>query len=97
MSHADEGPDGDIHRLQEAFPGRVDDAAAERILGRERDGMNHEIERAPFLGDAFEHGLHFPWLRHIHGHEDPGFQLVGERLDEFARFFIRIRDCKFRA
>ena len=90
MRHADERPAGHVHGGEEAVPRHVDDAALQRLLGREGDGVDDKIELAPVLGDTFEDRLHLAGRAHVERHHDRSFQLAGERLDVFLRLVVEI-------
>ena len=63
-------PDPDVHRYLEALAGDVGDAAAEGILGREGNRVDHEVEPAPVGGDAVEDGFELAVGHDVHRHED---------------------------
>ena len=96
MRHANEGPAGDVHGGEEALPRHVDDPALQRLLGREGDGVNDEIEAAPFLGDALKNRLQLTRSAHIERHHDRRFELARQRLDIFLCLVIEIGDREFR-
>jgi hypothetical protein len=92
MRHAEERPARHVHRGGEAFARHIDDAAAQRLLGREGDRVHQDVEPAPFLGDVLEHGLHLARLADVHRQEQLGVELVGERLDEPFGLLVEIGD-----
>ena len=78
--------------VRKPVPRHVDDAPLQRLLGREGDGMDDEIELAPLLGDALEHRLHLAGRVHVERHEDRRFQLLRQRLDIFLCLLVEIGD-----
>ena len=76
----------------EALARHVDHAAAERVLGREGDRVDEEVELAPVLGDALEDRLELAVGHHVHRHEDRRLDLAGERLDVRLRLLVEIGD-----
>ena len=90
MCHADERPAGHLHCGEEAFSWRIDHASLQRILGRERDGVDQEIEAAPFGGNPLEDRFGLAGRDDIERHEDRRLEFLGERLDEFLGLFVEV-------
>ena len=82
----------DVHRGQEAVARHVVDAAAERVLGREGDRVDEEVELAPVCGDALEDRLELAVGHHVHRHEDRRLDLARERLDMRLRLVVEVGD-----
>lgn len=57
--------------------------------------MQQEIEPAPVLLDAREHGLELARNAHVAGHDHRGTQRVGDRLHEGQRLLVEIGDGEF--
>ncbi len=64
----------------------------ERLLRRERDRVQQEIELPPFLPDPFEHLLRLALDHDIHWHEDRCLQCLCERLDMLFSPIVQIGD-----
>ena len=72
--------------------GHVGDAAAERVLGREGDRVDEEVELAPVGGDAVEDGFELAVGHDVHRHEDRRLDLAGQRLDMGLRLLVEVGD-----
>ena len=70
----------------------VGDAAAERVLGREGDRVDEEVELAPVGGDALEDRFELAVGHHVHRHEDRRLDLAGQRLDVRLRLLVEVGD-----
>ena len=92
MRHPQERPARDVHRLQEAVATDVHHASVQRLLRREGDRMQQEVELAPFLLDSFEHLLHLALDHDVQRHEDRRLQCLRERLDMLLGAFVQIGD-----
>ena len=83
--------------VEKAVPRHVDDASLQRLLRREGDRMDDEIELAPRLGDPFEHRLHLARHAHVERHDDRRFEFACERLDVFLGLVVEIGHREFGA
>ena len=97
MRHADERPARDVHRREKPFTLDIYDPSLQRLLRRERDRVDDEVEFPPFLSDAIEHGLHFAGRSDFERHQDGRFELARQRLDVFLRLVVEIGHGKLGA
>ena len=96
-SHADEGPAGHVHGLQEAGARAVGDAAVQVLARREGDGMQHEVQRAPFALQALEHRFQFAFVQQVQRHQHVGPHLLGQRLDVGQGLVVQVGHGQFGA
>src|SRR5271163_3190992 len=97
VRHADEGPARDVECGEKAITRYVDNTSLQGFFRRERDGMHHEIEMSPRLGDALENRLHLAGLAHIERQHDRRFEFARQRLDVFFGLFVEISYREFGA
>ena len=75
----------------------INHAPVQRLLRRERDRVEQEIEPAPLLLDTLEHLFGLPFGVHIQRHEDRRLELLRQRFDVLSRAFVEIGYRKLRA
>jgi hypothetical protein len=64
--------------------GNVHHPALQRLLGREGNRVNDEVESPPFFSDPAKDRLQLPRNAHIERHHDRCVDLAPQRLDFFA-------------
>ena len=84
-------------RLGEIVGGRIDIAAFKFVLVGEGDGVDDEIEVAPFCLDGFKRGIDGGHVGDIAGHDDFGAHFGGQGFNALLQGIALIGEGQFRA
>ena len=81
LGDSGERVDRDVHGGQEVLAGGVDVAAAQFVLVRETDGVNDEVQLAPFGFEFAEEGVDRIHVRDVARQNEIRAELRGQRAD----------------